>query len=121
MKKFFLKLFSIKELWEEIQKREFLLPPDIQKTFDEEKIYFRIKQQFPKFIEFLKIKEYNLTRDIFSDVNFLSGRRFELRSLISKLEGSTEILTKEEQKEKLKIFEKIDEGIKEIQKKISPK
>jgi len=119
MKHFLLKIFNLKELWQEIQKREFLLPPDVKRNLDEEKIYFRIKQQFPQFIDLLKIKEYNLTREIFTDQNFLSGRRFELRTLIGKLEGASEVLSKEEQKKRVEVFKKIDEGIFEIQKQIS--
>lgn len=120
MKRIFLKLFSVKELWEEIQRREFLLPPNLRKEFDEKKIYSQIRQQFPKFIELLKIREYNLTRDIFSDLNFLNGRRFELRSLIGKLEESSQItLTKEEQKQQKEIYSKVNEGIKQIREQLT--
>lgn len=121
MKKILLKLFSLKELWEEIQRREALFLPKLKETeVDEDRIYFHIKKQFPNFIDLLKTKEYNLTRDIFSDLNFTSGRRFELRSLISKLEqAGSEIQNQKEQKERAEIFKKIDEGIREIQEKLT--
>ena len=122
MKNFLLKLFSQKELWEEIQRKDFQLPPELKEISDE--LYLRIKRTFPKFIDLLKIREYNLSRQIFPDkdlINFLNGQRFELRRLIVKLEETQPLKPSGEIQKKVEVFKKIDEGLKVIQGKITPK
>jgi len=63
MKRLLLKIFKTEELIKEIQRREWRFPPEENKK-NWDVLLKKIKEQFPEFIELLKIREYNLAQNL---------------------------------------------------------
>jgi hypothetical protein len=132
IKKILLKIFSDKELYEELIRRNSLsgkLANDVfglKEKIDEDKMFLKIKRTVPEFVDFLKLRKYYLSNQLFlfankDELNFVNGRRMEDELLIKRIEGAGEI--KEEksktetgigiEKEQLKEIEKGLQAIKE--------
>jgi hypothetical protein len=126
-KNFLLKLFSERELWQEILRRQAVIPPDETKKTKEESVFVGIKSHYPEFLDLLKIRKYNLSNQMFlsgsvEEINFINGQRTENEYWIKKIEGSTiTIQEKEKQQEREDYFKKILEGLKKIKEKITLK
>jgi hypothetical protein len=126
-KNFLLKLFSERELWQEILRRQAVIPPDETKKTKEESVFVGIKSHYPEFLDLLKIRKYNLSNQMFlsgsvEEINFINGQRTENEYWIKRIEGSTiTIQEKEKQQEREDYFKKITEGLKKIKEKITLK
>jgi hypothetical protein len=126
-KNFLLKLFSERELWQEILRRQAVILPDETKKTKEESVFVGIKSHYPEFLDLLKIRKYNLSNQMFlsgsvEEINFINGQRTENEYWIKRIEGSTiTIQEKEKQQEREDYFKKITEGLKKIKEKITLK
>jgi hypothetical protein len=136
IKKILLKLFSDKELWEELMKRDSISGKltnevlGLREKIDENDIFSRIKRAVPEFVDLLKLRKYYLSNQLFlspnkDELNFTNGRRIEDELLIRKIESSKEIKEKENKSERgigieNEQLKEIEKGLKSIKEKLTP-
>jgi hypothetical protein len=136
IKKILLKLFSDKELWEELMKRDSISNKltnevlGLKEKIDENNIFLRIKRAIPEFIDWLKVRKYHLSNQLFlspnkDELNFTNGRRIEDELLIRKIEGAREIKEKENKSEmgigiENEQLKEIEKGLQNIKEKLTP-
>jgi hypothetical protein len=136
IKQILLKLFSDKELQEELMKRDSIsgkLANDVlglKEKIDENKIFLRIKRAVPEFVDLLKLRKYYLSNQLFlstnkDELNFTNGRRMEDELLIRRIEGAKEIKEKENKTEtgigiENEQLKEIEKGLQNIKEKLTP-
>jgi hypothetical protein len=136
IKRILLKLFSDKELQEELMRRDSItgkLANDIlnlKEKIDEDKIFLRIKRAVPEFVDLLKLRKYYLSNQLFlstnkDELNFTNGRRMEDELLIRRIEGAKEIKEKENKTEtgigiENEQLKEIEKGLQNIKEKLTP-
>jgi len=128
MKRLLLKIFKTEELIKEIQRREWRFPPEENKK-NWDVLLKKIKEQFPEFIELLKIREYNLAQNLViadeEERNKLAARMAEVKYWQFKLThpfttSFSEEVKKEMEKDIREVKER-EEGLKRFIKKFLSK
>jgi len=136
IKQILLKLFSDKELQEELMRRDSIsgkLANDVlglKEKIDENKIFLRIKRAVPEFVDLLKLRKYYLSNQLFlstnkDELNFTNGRRMEDELLIRRIEGAKETKEKESKPEtgigiENEQLKEIERGLQNIKEKLTP-
>jgi len=136
IKQILLKLFSDKELQEELMRRDSIsgkLANDVlglKEKIDENKIFLKIKKTVPEFVDLLKLRKYYLSNQLFlsankDELNFINGRRMEDEVLIRRIEGAKEIMEKESRSEtgigiENEQLKEIEKGLQNIKEKLTP-
>jgi len=136
IKQILLKLFSDKELQEELMKRDSVsgkLANDVlglKEKIDENKIFLRIKRAVPEFVDLLKLRKYYLSNQLFlltnkDELNFTNGRRMEDELLIRRIEGAKETKEKENKPEtgigiENEQLKEIEKGLQNIKERLTP-
>jgi hypothetical protein len=136
IKQILLKLFSDKELQEELMRRDSIsgkLANDVlglKEKIDENKIFLRIKRAVPEFVDLLKLRKYYLSNQLFlstnkDELNFTNGRRMEDELLIRRIEGAKETKEKESKPEtgigiENEQLKEIEKGLQNIKEKLTP-
>lgn len=129
IKKVLLRIFSTWDLFLEIQKREWRFPPE-ESGKDWDNLLKRINQQFPEFVNLLKLREYNLAQSLLlseeKDRERISARMAEVKYWQIKILNVRETafnadLKEAEIKEATKELEKRGSGLKKFAEKFLTK